>query len=132
MSIKTSIVKMAINWTPKMMALWVANIILKGITELNDYSIDFDERKVYVQTTLYGEEETIEVWLDGFAVINDGESRSLIIEQAKSNRPWLNNLLARVVGKAWKIPVIPQYAAQIELIAELLNAESLAEEESID
>ncbi len=28
-----------------MMALWGANIILKGITELNDYSIDIDERK---------------------------------------------------------------------------------------
>jgi hypothetical protein len=115
-----------------MVALWVANMMLKGITELNDYSIDFDERKAYVQTTLYGEEETIEVWLDGFAIINDGESQSFIIEQAKSNRPWLNNLLARVVGKAWKIPVIPEFTSQIEIITELLKAESPAEEGLID
>jgi hypothetical protein len=129
MSFKSSLVKMAINWTPKMMVLWVANMVLKGIAELTDYSFDLDERKAYVQTTLYGETEAIEVWLDGFAIISDGESNKFIIQQAQSNKPWLNNMLAHIVGKAWKIPVIPQLATHIELIAELLKAESPPQED---
>jgi hypothetical protein len=128
MSFKTSLVKMAINWTPKIIVEWVTNIMLKGIAELIDYSMDLDARKAYVQIMLYGETETIEVWLDGFAVVNDGESKAFIIDQAQSNRPWLNNILSRIVGKAWKIPVIPQLTAQTELITELLKAENPAEE----
>jgi hypothetical protein len=124
MSFKTSLLKMAIKLTPNMMIIWVANIILKGIAELTAFSFDIDTRKVYVQTMLYGEVEPIEVWIDGFAIISEQESYKFIIQQAKSNKPWLNNLLARFVGKAWKIPVIPQLAAHIELVAELFKADS--------
>jgi hypothetical protein len=130
MSFKTSLIKMAIKWTPNMMIIWVANLMLKGIAELTDFSFDLEARKAYVQTTLFGETETIEVWLDGFAVVSDEESYKFIIQQAQSNRPWLNNLLARIVGKAWKIPVIPQLAAHIELISELLKAESSEQEDN--
>ncbi len=107
-----------------MMILWVANIMLKGIAELTAFSFDLETRKVYVQTKLYGEAEMIEVWLDGFAVVNDEESYRFIIQQAQSNRPWLNNILSRIVGKSWKIPVIPQLTAQMELVYELFKVES--------
>jgi hypothetical protein len=130
MSLKTSLIKIAIKWTPNMMIVWVANIILKGIAELTDFNFDIEARKVFVQIQLLGESETIEVWLDGFAVVSDGKSHEFIIHQAKSNRLWLNNLLARIVGKAWKIPVIPQLAAHIELISELLKAESPEQEDN--
>ncbi len=130
MSFKTSLIKIAIKLTPNMMIVWVANIILKGIAELTDFSFDLEARKVYVQIQLLGESETIEVWLDDFAVVSDGESHEFIIHQAKSNRLWLNNLLARIAGKAWKIPVIPQLATHIELIAELFKAESPEQEDN--
>jgi hypothetical protein len=35
----------------------------------------------------------------------------------------LNNILAHFVGKAWKIPALPQYAAHINLVAELFKIE---------
>jgi hypothetical protein len=124
MSFKSSLVKTAIKLTPNKMIIWVANIVLKGIAELTDFNFDIETRKVYVQTTFYGEAEAIEVWLDGFAVVSDGESHKLIVQQARSNRPWLNNLLSRIVGKEWKIPAIPHKTAEIELIAELFKAES--------
>jgi hypothetical protein len=126
MSFKTGLLKMAIKLTPNMMIVWVANIILKGIAELTAFNFDLDTRKVYVQTMLYGETEAIEVWVDGFAIISEEESYKFIIQEAQSNKPWLNNILAKFVGKAWKIPVIPQLAAHIELIAELLKAETPA------
>ncbi len=91
--------------------------------ELTDFNFDLDARKAYVQIQLLGESETIEVWLEDFAIISDEGSYQLIIHQAQSNRIWLNNILARIAGKAWKIPVIPQFAAQIELVAELLKDE---------
>jgi hypothetical protein len=130
MSFKTSIIKMAIKLTPNILIVWVANIILKGIAELTDFSFNLETRKVYVQIQLLGESETIEVWLDDFAIVSDGESHEFIIPHAKSNRLWLNNLLARIVGKAWKIPVTPQLAPHIELISELFKAESPKQEDN--
>jgi hypothetical protein len=128
MSYKASLIKMAIKLTPNKMIVWVANIVLKGIAELTDFNFDLDTRKVYVQTMLYGETEAIEVWVDGFGIISEGESYQFIIYQAQSNKLWLNNILAKLVGKAWKIPVIPQLAAYMDLVAELLKAETLKQE----
>jgi hypothetical protein len=115
---------MSIKWTPKMMILWVANMQLKGIAELIDFNLDLDLRTAYVHTRLYGEEESIEVYLEDFAIVSERESHHLMIQQAQSNRPWLNNLLALIIGKAWKIPVIPEFKAHIELISELFKVES--------
>lgn len=119
---------MAIKWTPKMLILWVANMKLKGIAELTDFSFDLEARTAYVQTTLFGEAESIEVWLENFTVVSNEESYQFIIQQAQSNRPWLNNLLSRLVGKTWKIPVTPQLTAQIELVSELFKTENPEQE----
>jgi hypothetical protein len=129
MSFKTSLVKMAIKLTPDILVIWIANFILKGIAELSEFNFDLDTRQAYVQATLYGETEPIEVWLEDFAIVSDGASHQLIIHQAKSNKPWLNNLLSRIAGKAWNIPVIPQFQGQIELASELFKAESPLQEE---
>ena len=126
MSIKSRLVKMVIKLTPNLLIIWVSNIILKGIAELTEFSFDLEARKVYVQTRLYGEKETIEVFLEDFAVFSEGDSYRFIIHQAKSDRPWLNNLLAHITGKAWKIPAIPQLTAQLELLTELLNTKTPA------
>jgi hypothetical protein len=122
MSIKSTLLKIIIKLTPDLLIIWGANIILKGIAELTAFNFDLEARKVYVQTRLYGEKETIEVYLEDFAVFNDGESYRFIIHQATSDRPWLNNILSRITGKAWKIPAIPQLNAQLELLTELLQA----------
>jgi hypothetical protein len=122
MSFKSSVIKMAIKWTPKKMILWVVNSRLKGIAELTDFSFDIDTRKAYVQVMLFGEAEPIEVSLENFAVINDEGVYKFILHQAHSNRHWLNNIFALVVGKAWKIPVVPQLASQMGLVSELFKA----------
>ena len=102
MSIKSRLIKMVIKLTPNILIIWVSNIILKGIAELTEFNFDIETRKIYVQTRLHGEKDTIEICLEDFAVFNDGESYRFIIHQAKSDRPWLTNLLALVTGKAWK------------------------------
>ena len=117
---------MVIKLTPNLLIIWVSNIILKGIAELTEFNFDLEARKVYVQTRLYGEKETIEVFLEDFAVFSEGDSYRFIIHQAKSDRPWLNNLLAHITGKAWKSPAIPQLTAQLELLTELLNTKTPA------
>lgn len=131
MSFKSSFVRLVIKLTPDVLIVWVANIVLKGIAELTEFSFDVDARKVYVQTRLYGEEGTIEVCLEDFAVFKDGDSYRFIVHQARSDRPWLHNLLSRIVGKAWKIPALPQLTAPLELVAELFKAKPPALE-SID
>lgn len=113
-----------------MIIIWAANIILKGIAELTDFNFDLEARKAYVQIQLVGESETIEVWLEDFAVVSDEGAYQLIIQQAQSNRIWLNNLLSRIAGKAWGIPVIPQLTTHLELISELFKAESPEQEDN--
>lgn len=129
MSIKSSLLKILIKLTPNIVIIWVSNIVLKGIAELREFNFDVDARTIHVQTRLYGEEGTIEVYLEDFAVFHDGESYRFIIHHAKSDRPWLNNLLARFIGKAWKIPVIPQLASQLDIAAELFKAKPPALEQ---
>lgn len=120
MSIKSSLAKVAIKCSPNVAVIWVANKILKGIAELTDFQFDLDTRSVYAQAILFGETDAIEVWLDDFAIVSDGDSKRFIVNQAKSNKPWLNNVFAKIVGKAWKIPAIPQIAPYLDLLAELL------------
>jgi hypothetical protein len=124
MSFTSSVIKLAIKLTPNILISWVANIILRGIAELKDFSFDLEARKAYMQIQLVGESETIEVWLEGFAIISDDQSYKLIIQHAQSNRLWLDNLLSRIIGKTWKIPVPAQMEPQIALIAELFKPES--------
>jgi hypothetical protein len=124
MSYRTSLIKLAIKWTPKALILWVANTKLKGVAKLTDFGLDLDGRTAYFQTRLFGEEETIEVRLADFAVLSDGEAYQLIIQQAHSNQPWLNNLLSRIVGKPWKLPVPPHLRSKAELLSELFSQEA--------
>jgi len=121
-SIKSSLVKLAIKLTPNILIIWVANIVLKGVAELLHFNFDIDARKMVVQTRLYGEENTIDVVLEDFSVFEDNGAYRFIIHHASSDRPWLNNLLSRIIGKAWKIPALPGFSAQLELIAELFKA----------
>ncbi|MDX8128246.1 hypothetical protein ACH5Y9_24670 [Methylomonas sp. BW4-1] len=129
MSFKSSLIRFVIKLTPNALIIWGANIIMKGIAELTQFNFDLDARKVYVQTRLYGEEHTIEVTLEDFAVFNDGESYRFIIHHASSDRPWLNNILAKFTGKAWKIPTLPLFAAQLELVAEVFSAKPVVLEQ---
>ncbi|WP_428353746.1 hypothetical protein [Methyloprofundus sp.] len=124
MSFKTSLAKVAIKLTPNRLIMWVANIILKDIAALTAFSFDIDTRKSYVQIQLVGESETIDVWLEDFAITKDNGNYHMLIQHAKSNRVWLDNLLSRVANKAWRIPAPPQLANHIDFLAELFKPES--------
>lgn len=124
MSIKSALLKLVIKLTPNMLIIWASNLILKGIAELLDFSFDLDSRKIYVKTRLYGENETIEVTLQDFAIFNDGDSYRFILHKANSDRLWLDNLLNHFTGKAWAIPVIPQLNSSLKVVAELFEANS--------
>ncbi|MGR8942319.1 MAG: hypothetical protein ACU83V_14770 [Gammaproteobacteria bacterium] len=128
MSFKSSLVKFAIKMTPNFVVRWVANFILKGIAEISEFSFDIDARTAYVQATLYGETEPIDVWVHDFGIVTDEESHYLTIHEAQSNKPWLNNLLSRIAGKTWKIPAIPQFQDEIELVSEVLEIENTERE----
>ena len=137
MSVKSSIlksgalkliVKLGIKLTPKILVSGVANIVLKGIAEFSQISFDLDKRTAFVKVTLYGEEEPIEVAVEGFAILGDEENYQFLLDKAESNKPWLNNIFAKITGKAWDIPPIPQYKDEVGFVAGLLKAESPAQE----
>ncbi|MEY4719518.1 MAG: hypothetical protein RL563_2136 [Pseudomonadota bacterium] len=124
MSIKSALLKLVIKLTPNMLIIWASNLILKGIAELLDFSFDLDSRKIYVKTRLYGENETIEVTLQDFAIFNDGDSYRFILHKANSDRLWLDNLLNHFTGKAWAIPGMPGLNSSLKVVAELFEANS--------
>lgn len=120
MSIASKLIRVAVKLTPKVMIVWVANHYLKGIARLTDLNLDLDIRRVYVRTLLDGEPEAIEVLVEDFAILRQGEDYHFVLSRAQSNKPWLTHALARVAGRAWKLPHIPQLAAYLPLAAELL------------
>jgi hypothetical protein len=122
--IAPKIIKIGAKLTPKILVSWVANIVLKGIAEFSKITYDLDARTAFVDVTLYGEEESIEVAVDGFEILGDDGNYQFILHNAESNKPWMNNILARVAGKTWDIPDIPKYRLQLEIIANLLKAET--------
>lgn len=121
MSFKTSLIRTAIKWTPKALILWVGNIVLRGIATLTDFHLDLDNRTAFIRTRLQGEAEPIEIWLDNFTLLQDGENYHFMLGEARSNKVWLTNLLDRFTGKAWKIPEVPQLKPHLGLAAELLK-----------
>ncbi len=120
MSYKTNLIKLAIKLTPIPLVLWVANIILKGIAQIKVFSLDIDTRQMHTGILLFGETESIEIWLEDFYILSNAPTHQLLIQQARSNKPWLNNILAHITGKPWNIPEILAYKAQISLMSELL------------
>lgn len=125
MSFKSSLIKTAIKLTPNALVRWGTNRVLKGIAELTAFDFNLDNRSVYVQITLHGEQEAIEVWLHDFVVVNEDGIYKFILKQAQANRPWLHNLLAWITGKAWIIPMVGPIKSHIGLINELLAAEDI-------
>ncbi len=120
-NILVGLIKLAIKWAPKKIVLRVANYKLKGIADVKDYAVDLDAKTAYAHIHLYGEVESIEVWLENFGIIIDEEAYKFILQQARSNKPWLNNSFAFILGKAWKIPVIPQLTPFMPLAYALLK-----------
>jgi len=118
------VIKIGAKLTPKILVSWVANIILKGIAEFSTITYDLDARTAFVKATLYGEEEPFEVAVDGFEIQGDAGNYQFILHKAESSKPWINNMLARFVGKSMDIPDIPQYKLQLEIMANLLKADS--------
>lgn len=118
----TKVVKVGAKLTPKILVVWGANIILKGVAEFSEIVYDLDKRTAFVNVTLYGEEEAIEISLEGFEIRGDEDNYQFILQKAKANKPWMNNILARIVGKSWAIPSIPQYKDEIGFVANLLKA----------
>ena len=121
MSFKSRLIKYAIKLTPEKLVIWIANLVMKGIAKLVEFNFDIDQRQLHVKTQLYGEIDTIDVWVENFMIIQDGDNFEFFIGQAHSDRPWLTNILSKLVGKAWKIPKIPQLQAHMGLVAEVLE-----------
>jgi hypothetical protein len=121
MSLKATLIRTAIRWTPTSLIVWGGNLVLKGVARLMDFQFDLDQRRVYVRTLLQGEAEPIEVWLEEFAVIQQADGLYVILRQARSNKIWLTNLLAKVTGRAWKMPDAPPLRQHLGLVTELLG-----------
>lgn len=99
------------------MVFWVVNANLKKIVKLIDYDINFDERIIQSKVHLEGEEGLIEVCLEDFALIKDGDHCKFVIQKVQSNRPWLDNALSKfILGQEIKIP-----DSQTQLVQDLFS-----------
>lgn len=120
------VIKLGIKLTPKILVSSVANVVLKGIAKFSKISFDLNKRTAYINLTLYGEKEPIEIAIDGFEILGDANKGNyqFILHNAKSNKPWMTNIFARITGKSWTIPSIPQYKDEVDFVASLLGADT--------
>ncbi len=126
MSYKSTLVRFAIKQTPKKMVLWLANKKTKDIAELTDFSFNLEERKLYAQMVLAGEEEAVDLRIEDFTLVAHEESFRISFHQVQSNRPWLDALLMKfLLDREWKVP-----EKHADLIHELLASEDPEQEES--
>ena len=106
---------MVVDNTPKCITLWLLNKKLQGVAELTDFELNFDKRKIYTQLILAGEQDPVEVFLEDISIVKNEASYMLLINHVKSNRAWIDTLLARVIAdRAWRIP-----DSKVELVCEL-------------
>lgn len=125
MSYKSTLIKFAIKQTPKKMVLWIVNKKTKDIAELIDFIFDLDDRKLYAQVLMAGDEEAIELWIEDFTLVTYDESYKIVIHQVKSNRPWLDTLLIKfILEREWKVP-----DKHVPLLIELLAFEASAQDD---
>ena len=119
-------IKLGIKLTPKILVSGVANVVLKGIAKFSKISFNLNKRTAFVKVTLYGEKEPIEVTVDGFEISGEPgkDNYQFILHNAKSNKPWMTNILARITGKAWDIPPVPQFKDEVDFVASLLTVDS--------
>ncbi len=120
------VIKLGIKLTPKIFVSGVANVVLKGIANFSKISFDLNKRTAFVKVTLYGEEEPIEITIDGFEISGDvgKDNYQFILHNATSNKPWMTNIFARITGKSWDIPPVPQYKDEVDFVASLLKVDS--------
>lgn len=121
MSIRASLIKVAIKMTPPFVITFVANIILRGIAQLKVFQFDLEARSLYVATRLLGEPEDIILKVENFGVVKIGGKYFFILRSAESNKLWLNNLMRHFLNQRWPIPEIPQITPYMGLINELLE-----------
>ena len=116
-------VKLGIKLTPKILVAGVANVVLKGIAKFSKISFDLNKRTAFVNVTLYGEDEPIEVTIEGFEILEEKGNYKFILHNAQSNKPWMTNIFARIIGKEWVVPAIPQFKDEIDFVADLLKVD---------
>ncbi len=105
MSYQSHIIKFSYKMTPKKLVYWLVNSQLKGIAKLVEYDIDFNGRKILSKVQLEGEDESIDVTLEDFTLIKNGAQYTFAIQQAHSNKIWLNNAMSKaMLGREIKIP----------------------------
>ncbi len=119
MSYKSSLIKIALNKTPSSVIVWLVNKKLKGIAKLTQFDFNSDERNLLVKLRFAGEEEAFDVWFEGFTLLSEEEPYKLVIEQARSSKPWIHALLTRLIlNKKLRIP-----KSKSELIKKLFDGE---------
>jgi hypothetical protein len=120
MSAKAGFLRVAVRLTPAPVMIFAANIILRGIAKIYQLSVDLDTRRVYVKLRLNGESDFLEVLVEDFYIISQAGTYQFTLCSARSNKSWMANILARMVGKPIDMPVIPKYAGYMATVAELL------------
>lgn len=120
MSMKAGFLRVAVRLMPAPVMIFGANIILRGIAKLYELSVDLDMRRVYVKLRLDGESDFVDVLVEDFHIISQAGTYQFMLCSARSNKSWMANILARMVGKSIDLPVIPKYAGYMATVAELL------------
>ena len=105
MSLRSKVAKIADSLTGSYSTRVAINRYMGEYGKMITLTIDNKNNKVIASVLLNGESSPMEVRIDGYEIIKNDSSASVLVKDASSDRAWLSAILKKyVVGKSWEVP----------------------------
>jgi hypothetical protein len=87
--------------------------LLKPYGKVTTLRLSSKERSAYVELELHGEKEPVQIQVNEYELIREGERVFVILNRASTSREWLTALLSNFcLNRRFELPA--QYAGMIE------------------
>ena len=101
----TKMIKTADKLTGSASTKFLINQMIGEYGKMININIDHKTKSITASVLLKGESKPIEVKINKYKIIKEGSTARIIVEDANSDRAWINALLQNfVVGKSIKVP----------------------------
>ena len=101
------------------LAAWAINraarhFKLNDLGHIEKVSIDVTTKTIHLKVKLNGEDEAVEIIVEGYSIVHNGESQELKFKNIKMSRPWMQRAADLWMPKS--LPLSPWIAGVLRVI----------------
>ena len=105
MALLDKLAKAANQYTGSAVPKMIINRFIEDYGKVVDLDIDNKSKTITAAILLNGESDSMRVTIAEYEVIRADSSSSVVVQNASSDRAWVDALLKNyVIGKSWEIP----------------------------